>query len=209
LLGNPVRQDIINISDKKTEAAHYFGLDTNKKTIFLTGGSLGARTLNESVLNHLELFINKEVQIIWQCGKFYYEDIKKLFNEADYPSIRLMPFVSRVDLAYSMSDVIIARAGASTISELCLVKKPTVLVPSPNVTADHQTKNAMALVEKNATVLIKDSAAKDTLMPYVFSLLENNVKQQELSSNIAKLGLKDSAKEIAKEIISLININKK
>lgn len=204
LTGNPVRQDILMIEGKKEEAAAFFGLSAEKKTIFLTGGSLGARTLNESILAHLNEFKDQSVQLIWQCGKFYYNTIKQQFNEADYPNVKLMEFVSRVDLAYALADVIVARAGASTISELCLVKKPAILVPSPNVAEDHQTKNAMALVNKQAAVLVKDAVAKAELVPAAMHLINNEEEKQKLANNIAELGLKDSATVIANEILKLI-----
>ncbi|MCO4292429.1 undecaprenyldiphospho-muramoylpentapeptide beta-N-acetylglucosaminyltransferase [Solitalea sp. MAHUQ-68] len=204
LTGNPVRQDILEIDGKKEEATAFFGLSANKKTIFLTGGSLGARTLNESILNHLESFRDQEIQLIWQCGKFYYNTLKQQFNEAEFPNVKLMEFVSRVDLAYALADVIVARAGASTISELCLVKKPAVLVPSPNVAEDHQTKNAMALVNKQAAILVKDDVAKTELVPVALRLIGNEEKKAKLSQNIAALGLKNSADVIAKEILKLV-----
>ncbi|UKJ06848.1 undecaprenyldiphospho-muramoylpentapeptide beta-N-acetylglucosaminyltransferase [Solitalea lacus] len=204
LTGNPVRQDILDISGKKDEAANFFGLSRQKKTIFLTGGSLGARTLNESILTHLQEFKNQDVQLIWQCGKFYYNSIKQQFNEQEYPNVKLLEFVSRVDLAYALADVIIARAGASTISELCLVKKPSVLVPSPNVAEDHQTKNAMALVNRDAAVLVKDAEAKSSLVAIALGLLNDDAKKGKLSKNIADLGLQNSAQVIAKEILKLV-----
>ncbi|SMO78622.1 undecaprenyldiphospho-muramoylpentapeptide beta-N-acetylglucosaminyltransferase [Solitalea koreensis] len=204
LTGNPVRQDILEIGGKREEAFAHFNLSPEKKTIFLTGGSLGARTLNEGVLNHLEEFKDGNVQLIWQCGKFYYNSLKEKFNEQDYPNVKLLEFVSRVDLAYAAADVMIARAGASTISELCLVKKPAVLVPSPNVAEDHQTKNAMALVSKQAAILVKDEIAKSELIPVTLRLLNNEDKKQKLAENLGKLALLNSADVIAKEILKLV-----
>ena len=171
ITGNPVRSDIAFSqntegvsSPKKEEGLTYFNLDKNKKTIVIMGGSLGAKSLNIAIENNAQLIESKEdIQILWQCGRLYEEDFKN-GKSAQLPNVQMRPFIDRMDLAYAVADVIIARAGALTISELCLAGTPSVLVPSPNVAEDHQTKNAMALVEKNAAILVKDSEAKDKMI---------------------------------------------
>lgn len=203
LTGNPVREDILNFSNKREEALRFFGLEAGKRTIFLTGGSLGAGTLNKSVQNHLELLKKNDIQLIWQTGRFYYGNIIKEFRESEYPGIKVHEFVGRVDLAYAAADVIIARAGAGTISELCIAGRPAILVPSPNVAEDHQTKNAMALVKKQAALLIRDEIAPGELIPAAVHLLENGEKQELLGNNIRTMARPGAAREIAEEIIRI------
>lgn len=198
LTGNPVRQDIINLSALKDEAYKFYNLDPLKKTIVIVGGSLGARTLNESVLNSLDLFSKeKNIQVIWQTGSFYEKEMNKRMAHKSIPNLYKHTFLTRMDYIYSLADLVISRAGACSISELCLCSKPTILVPSPNVAEDHQTKNAMALSSKNAAVLIKDKNAVETLIPIAFSLVKEDVKLADLSRNINKLALIDSASNIA------------
>lgn len=200
-LGNPVREDILKIEGKKSDAAKFFGLDEHKKTILVVGGSLGARTINQSIVAKLDVFSKSDVQLIWQTGKSFYNEAilaAKAFN-----NIKVFDFISKMDYAYAMVDVVISRAGASTISELCIVMKPCILVPSPNVAEDHQTKNAMALVNVNAAMLIKDSEAKELLVSDAIALISNNDKLKILAENIGKLALPDSAMKIAEEVIKL------
>lgn len=204
LTGNPVRSELLKIQGLKEQAYQFFNLDPSKKTIFITGGSLGARTLNESVLNFIEEINTSEVQIIWQTGRFYYstivENASKKFNDR----VKIFEFISSMDMAYAVADIIIARAGAGTISELCLVGKPVILVPSPNVAEDHQTKNAMALVKNNAAVLVKDVNAVQELIPTALKLLQNNSQMMELSDAIKKIAMPNAAEIIADEVLKLV-----
>ena len=212
ITGNPVRSDIafsqntegVN-GNKKQEGLTYFNLDKNKKTIVIMGGSLGAKTLNIAMENNAQLIENKgDIQILWQCGRLYEEDFKN-GKAAQLPNVQMRPFIDRMDLAYAVADVIIARAGALTISELCLASTPSVLVPSPNVAEDHQTKNAMALVEKNAAILVKDSDAKDKMIQKALEIIDNESLMNSLSDNILKLGKPNAAKDIAAQIIKIAN----
>ena len=155
-------------------------LDSSKKTILIIGGSLGARTLNESVIPFISELQNQNIQLLWQCGSYYYDSLKEQIDKIDMHGINMLKFINRMDLAYALADVVISRAGAISVSELCLIQKPTILVPSPNVAEDHQTKNAMALVSKNAALLVKDSESKSKLIPTVIDLLDNENQQEEL-----------------------------
>ncbi len=202
--GNPVRSDILDLADKREEGLRYFGLEEGKKTIFAFGGSLGARTINEAFANSTDLLERDDVQVLWQMGKLY-EDTYKNSVTAQLPNVEARTFIDRMDLAYAMADVIIGRAGALTISELCIVGKAAILVPSPNVAEDHQTKNAMALVDKNAALLVKDAAAKTDLLPRALELLEADGAQTMLSQNIQQLAKPNAATEIAKAVIELAN----
>ncbi len=172
--GNPVRKQSVAIGGKREEAFTYFTLSPQKKTILVTGGSLGARTLNNSVLAGLVKITGDDVQLIWQTGKFYYKDMTEQLGDGYSPNIKVLEFLDRMDLAYAAADVIISRAGAGTIAELCIVKKPVILVPSPNVAEDHQTKNAMALVHENAAILVKDQEAADKLVDTALNLLKDD-----------------------------------
>jgi UDP-N-acetylglucosamine--N-acetylmuramyl-(pentapeptide) pyrophosphoryl-undecaprenol N-acetylglucosamine transferase len=203
LTGNPVRQDILGVQRKRDEAIQHFNLDPNRKTIFITGGSLGARTLNEAMISQAEML--QDYQAIWQCGRFYHEACKNS-DAANLPNIRLMPFVDRVDLAYAAADVVIARAGALTISELCLVGIPAVLVPSPNVAEDHQTKNALALSQIGAARLIRDGDALEKMIPEALLILENEAMAFSLGESIRQLGKPNAAMAIAKEAIATIKV---
>jgi len=200
--GNPVRQDLFNI-DKK-DAYQFFGFSPAKKTLLVVGGSLGARTINHSVINKLEQLSKSEIQVIWQTGKYYFEDAKKAASEYENPTLLVTDFVSRMDYAYSIADLVISRAGASSISELCLLSKPTILVPSPNVAEDHQSKNALALVKKDAALMIKDSEAEKLLIPKALELISNDEMLENLSMNIYKLAEMNSADRIVDEIAKLI-----
>ena len=201
--GNPIRKDSVNIAGKHMQALELFKLSPLKKTILVTGGSLGARTLNNSVLGGLDKIIAADVQLVWQTGKFYYKGIIEKLGENYHPNIRIMEFVNRMDLAYAAADVIISRAGAGTIAELCAVKKAVILVPSPNVAEDHQTKNALALLHDNAAVFIADRDAEAKLIDKALELLNDKHKQKILSDNIAKLALPDADDVIAKEVMKI------
>lgn len=205
LTGNPVRQDLLEGSDKREVAYSYFNLDPKKKTILVVGGSLGARTVNQSMIAGLSEIGNSDVQFIWQTGKYYYEDAKAELEKQDSGNIHLTAFISRMDLAYAVADVIISRAGASSISEFCLLGKPVILVPSPNVAEDHQTKNAMALVEKDAAIMIRDIEAKEKLVSAALALINDQVKIEQLGKNILTLAQHDSARRIAEEVLNLID----
>lgn len=204
LTGNPVRQDLFSIAPKTKEAYQFFNLDPAKKTILVVGGSLGARTVNQSIIAGLEKLAKTDVQIIWQTGKFYIEDARKAAEPFASAKLLVTDFVSRMDLAYSIADLVVSRAGASSISELCLLAKPVILIPSPNVAEDHQTQNALALVRKDAAIMIKDIDAKEQLVDKALELIENEVELKKLSSNILKMAENDSADRIAKEVIKLI-----
>lgn len=208
LTGNPVRQDILSLEGKRERGLELFGLDGKKKTILVIGGSLGARTINESIVACLEEFSKNDIQLVWQTGKGYFETAKQAVNKYEGKGIKAFDFIQKMDLAYAVADVVISRAGASSVSELCLVKKPTILIPSPNVAEDHQTKNAMALVTHNAAIIIKDSEAREKLKEQAVKLVKDEDACFKLSANIASLALPDSAIVIANEVISLIN-NKK
>lgn len=204
LTGNPVRQDLFkNLDQKRDEAIDYFGFEKNKKTIFVFGGSLGARTINNAMAANTELINNPDIQVLWQAGKLYIEEMSQSATAA-LNNVKVVQFIDRMDLAYAMSDIIIGRAGALTISELCLVGKPSILIPSPNVSEDHQTKNAMALVGKNAAVLVKDSDAKELIMKKALEVLNDEDLKKNLSENILKLKKENAAVEIANTVLSLI-----
>ncbi len=202
LTGNPVRQNLTQGS--REEAYTHFSLSPEKKTLLIIGGSLGARTINNSVKKHLQILAESDVQVIWQTGKFYIEDCKKEAEKIANPNLIITDFVSRMDLAYAVADLVISRAGASSISELCLLGKPSVLVPSPNVAEDHQTHNAMALVRKNAAVLVKDADAENDLIATALALLSDAEKLEELSANVQTLAERDSARRIADEVMKLV-----
>jgi len=201
--GNPIRKESVDITGKQMQALELLKLSAFKKTILVTGGSLGARTLNNSVLAGLDKIIAADVQLIWQTGKGYYKGIIEKLGEDYHPDIRIMEFVNRMDLAYAAADVILSRAGAGTIAELCVVKKPVILVPSPNVAEDHQTKNALALLHDNAAVFIADRDAENKLIDKALELLNDKAKQKILSTNIGKLALPDADEVIAKEVIKI------
>ena len=205
LTGNPVRTDIINVDKKRSEALNFFGFDPGKKILFAFGGSLGARTINESILNNLQDLITTEVQLIWQIGTFYFQEFRERLKSFNLQHIRYFEFLKEMDLAYAAADVVISRAGALSISEICLAGKPSIFVPSPNVAEDHQTKNAMALVNEKAALLVKDKDARTNLVPEALKLLFNENQQKVLSTNIRRLGKPHAAENIVREIISIIN----
>ena len=198
--GNPVRQDLIDIDSKRTDAIEYFNLDPNKKTLLVLGGSLGARRMNQLIEKELDKIISQNVQIIWQCGKLYYEDYKKYNTE----NVQVVSFIERMDFVYAAADIIISRAGASSVSELCIVGKPVLFIPSPNVAEDHQTKNAKAIVDKKGALLLKESDL-DSQFSLVFeALLKDEGKQKQLSEDIKQLAMPEATKQIADEIMKLI-----
>ena len=201
LTGNPVRQNLEGGSRK--EAAEYFGLDEKKKTLLIIGGSLGARTINESIIAHLNELKESNIQIIWQTGKTYHEQCKKALQVNPVENVFCTEFLSRMDLAYAIADLVVSRAGASSISELCLLGKPCILVPSPNVAEDHQTHNAMALVHKDAAILVRDIDAQNQLVENALRVIHNDDKLHRLSNNILTLAQRDSARRIAEEVIKL------
>jgi len=202
--GNPVRKDIIDLEPRKSAALSKYDFNNSTKTLLIIGGSLGARTINESVLGGIDKLIAAKVQVIWQTGKFYIDEIRKRVTGKDLSTIRISDFVKEMDLAYAAADVVVSRAGALSISELCLAKKPAILVPSPNVSEDHQTQNAMALVKQDAAVMIKDSEARERLINEALSLLNDTDCCAKLRTNIAVMGKPDAALNIVKEIEKLI-----
>lgn len=204
--GNPVRKDINQIEEKRERALSHFALSSNERTLLIIGGSLGARTINESILAGIDKLIDARVQVIWQTGKIYFEDIKRQLENKDLRRVRVFDFLKQMDLAYAAADVVIARAGALSISELCLAKKPSILVPSPNVAEDHQTKNAMALVSENAAALVKDVQAKEILVSEALKLVYDEGRCEKLSGQIAKLAKPNATSEIVDEIEKMIGI---
>ena len=203
LTGNPVREDLLDISQNRIEAMSFFNLNAEKKTLLILGGSLGARKINTLIDSSLDMLVSEGVQLIWQCGKFYYEE----YESRGKGAVQVHAFLNRMDLAYAAADIIISRAGALSVSELCLVGKPVIFIPSPNVAEDHQTKNAMAIAEKEAAVLLKESEA-DTKFEGVFTeVLHSEEKQITLSENIKKLARPNATREIVDEIENLIGRN--
>ncbi len=200
LTGNPVRQSLLNPVDRAL-ALNEFGLIEGKPVVLIVGGSLGARTLNESVLANLDLIAKSNVQVIWQTGRIYYREMMERLKDNHPECLKPVEFLSNMDLAYASADLIISRAGAGTISELCLLGKPSVLVPSPNVAEDHQTKNAMALVERNAAVLVKDADAKELLLSEAFALVRDRERLARLSANAMKLAMPDATAKIVDVIL--------
>ena len=205
LTGNPVRKDILDLDTKRLLALDHFCFSANEKTLLILGGSLGARTINESILNGLDKLIDGRVQVIWQTGKMYYESVKAQIENKDLRKVRVFDFLMQMDLAYAASDVVVSRAGALSISELCLAKRPAILVPSPNVAEDHQTKNAMALVNEEAAILIRDQEAQENLVKEALKLLYDEQRCDQLKQNIGRLGKPNAAVEIVEKIEKLIN----
>ncbi|MBL6445506.1 undecaprenyldiphospho-muramoylpentapeptide beta-N-acetylglucosaminyltransferase [Fulvivirga sp. 29W222] len=204
ITGNPVRKDIQHVEKKREQALKHYNLKSGKKTILVLGGSLGARTINNSIIKHLQQIIDVDVQLIWQTGKFYFEEMTSKAKELYLDNIRILEFIKEMDLAYAAADVVISRAGALSISELCLVGKPVIFVPSPNVAEDHQTKNAKALIEKNAAVLVKDVVAEGKLVDEVLVLLKDEKRQAELIQNIKQLAKPNATEDIVNELMTII-----
>lgn len=205
ITGNPVRKDITQSLPTKTEALKAFQLDETKTTILVIGGSLGARTINQAIEKNLENFVSNNFQLLWQTGKIYYDGILSRNPALDKTNVKIHQFIKEMNNAYAAADVIISRAGALSISELCIIGKPCILIPSPNVSEDHQTKNAMALVTKNAALMVKDSEAVEQLGRVVLDLLKNKDKQEQLSANIKSLAKSNAANEIVLEIGKCLN----
>jgi UDP-N-acetylglucosamine--N-acetylmuramyl-(pentapeptide) pyrophosphoryl-undecaprenol N-acetylglucosamine transferase len=204
MTGNPVRQNLLDTTISREEAVKRQGFDPAKKTILLVGGSLGARTINESVLQHLDLVTSSsDVQFIWQTGKYYSAEIAKRLEGKDIPNLKVTDFITDMGTAYKAADLVISRAGASSISEFCLIGKPVILVPSPNVAEDHQTKNALALSTKDAAIYVKDVEAPGMLLKLAIDTVKDDAKLQSLHENVLKLALPNSAEIIAKEVIKL------
>ena len=204
LTGNPVRQNLLNQQMSREDAIRSFNLDPTKKTVLIVGGSLGARTINNCVLNGLDQIRQSGVQFIWQTGKFYINEAKEKVGQAEnYPMLHTTDFITDMAAAYSAADLVISRAGAGSISEFCLLGKPVILVPSPNVAEDHQTKNALALVAKDAALYIKDAEASEKLLKTAIETVQQPETLKKLSTNIAKLAFKDSANTIAEEVRKL------
>ncbi len=203
LTGNPVRLEIANFKNNKVDALNCFKLDKQKPVALILGGSLGALTINKSIFNNIDTIIKNNIQLIWQTGKSFYEQVISKF--ANVENIRIFDFISNIELAYAAADVIISRAGAITISELCCIGKPVILIPSPNVAEDHQTKNALALVNKNAALMIKDYDAEKELVTTLISLLNNEELKNKLSKNISSLAKPNATELIVDEVIKLID----
>jgi UDP-N-acetylglucosamine--N-acetylmuramyl-(pentapeptide) pyrophosphoryl-undecaprenol N-acetylglucosamine transferase len=204
LTGNPVRKDIITVSSKTEKARNHFGFDASTKTLLIIGGSLGARTINESILKGIEKLVDANIQVIWQTGKGYYDQYKALLVKFDLRKIRVQDFVKEMDLAYAAADVVISRSGALAVSELCIARKPCILVPSPNVAEDHQSKNAKALVEKDAALMIADKDANEKLVDEALKLLFDEQRAKKLSENISRLAKPNATEDIVNEIEKLI-----
>jgi UDP-N-acetylglucosamine--N-acetylmuramyl-(pentapeptide) pyrophosphoryl-undecaprenol N-acetylglucosamine transferase len=200
LSGNPVRQDLLGIESKRVEAIQYFNLNESRKTLLVLGGSLGARRMNQLIEKELEKIVSQNVQIIWQCGKLYFEDYKK----HNASNVQVFAFIERMDLVYAASDIVISRAGASSVSELSIVGKPVIFIPSPNVAEDHQTKNAKSIVDKKGALLLKESELDSEFSLVFEALLKDQGKQNQLSENIKQLAMPEATKIIADEIVKLI-----
>jgi UDP-N-acetylglucosamine--N-acetylmuramyl-(pentapeptide) pyrophosphoryl-undecaprenol N-acetylglucosamine transferase len=203
--GNPIRKESVNIAGKHMQALELYKLSAFKKTILVIGGSLGARTLNNSILAGLHKLTAADVQVIWQTGTVYYKGIIDKLGENYNTDVRIVEFLNRMDLAYAAADIIISRAGAGTIAELCVIKKPVILVPSPNVAEDHQTKNALALLEENAAVFVADRDAEANLVTKALGLLNDNEAQKKLSDNIGKMAMPDADEVIAAEVMKMVS----
>ena len=207
--GNPVRSTITSVAINRDQAIRSFGLDPAKKTVLVIGGSLGARTLNQCIAAALNTFAQKDVQVIWQTGKTNYAEMELLLRQSGVAVIKAVEFIGSMDEAYAAGDVVVSRAGALAISELCVVGKPVILVPSPNVADDHQTKNALSLVERSAAQMVRDNEASKHLVPAILELLANEEQQRQLASNIRLMGRPHATVDIVNEIEKLIQPNTK
>ena len=204
ITGNPVRKDILTVGEKSDRAKIHFGFEDGRRTLLIIGGSLGARTVNESIVSGIEKLIDAEVQVIWQTGKTYHDVVMAQVSKYDKRRIRVLDFLKEMDLAYAAADVVISRSGALAVSELCIAHKPCILVPSPNVAEDHQTKNAMALVEKDAAVMVADRDARGKLVDEALKLLFDEQRANKLSENISRLAKPTATEDIVNEIEKLI-----
>jgi len=201
--GNPVRKDIVISYRKKEIGIEFFKLDPQKKTVLILGGSLGSKTINDSIEEGLEKLVSEGLQVLWQTGKNYYSVIKERFSLKEAINVKIFPFIAEMDLAYAVADIIISRAGALSVSEICIVAKPAIFIPSPNVAEDHQTKNAKALISQNAALLVTDVDAKSELINKILSLIKDENLQKQLADNIEKLARPDAAEQIVEEILLL------
>ncbi len=205
MTGNPVRKEVIQIEGKRIDAGKYFGLDPNKKTLFIVGGSLGALAVNKGIAKSLYKLIDEGFQVLWQTGEYYYRDAVKAAKIYTDKGVKVTTFIEKMDYAYALADLIISRAGAIAISEIANVAKPTIFVPLPTAAEDHQSKNAMALVEKDAALMVDNKDVMEELAPTVIKLFNDNKKQEELKTNLKKLAISDAAEKITDEILKLIN----
>jgi len=205
LTGNPVRQDLLSVTEKRAEALDYFKLDTTKKTLLVLGGSLGARRVNQLIAKEIDWLLEQGIQIIWQCGKLYFEEYKHFSDKKD---VQVLAFIDRMDLVYASADFVISRSGASSVSELAIVGKPVIFIPSPNVAEDHQTKNAQAIVDKHGAILLKEKELDEQFEIVFEALLNDKGKQENLSENIKMLALPNATQQIADEIIKLVESQK-
>ena len=203
ITGNPVRDDIINLKDKKEEALSHFNLQGNKKVVLILGGSLGAKSINEGVLSNIDSLNSDNLIVIWQVGSRYIDGINKSIDKDKYPNIISFAFIKRMDLAYAVADLIVSRAGALSISEIAIVGKPAILIPSPNVAEDHQTKNAMSLVNNASAIMVKDDDTKSKLIPQLLKLLSDKDLCDELKNNLLKMAKPNASKHIVDEVISI------
>ena len=204
LTGNPVRQDIKNLAAKRIRGIEHFGLDPNKKTVLVVGGSLGARSINHAIDAGVDEIAQNNIQLVWQTGNLYVDEAAKTVAKYEGQGIKTMSFISKMDYAYAVADVVVSRAGAMSVSELSIAKKPTIFIPLPSAAEDHQTKNAMALVNHNAALLVKDIHAKETLIATLIDLVKNEDEQQKIAGNVAKMAFTDAANIIAAEVIKLV-----
>ncbi len=204
LTGNPVRKDIYTIEEKKTEALQFFGLSPDKKIVLVIGGSLGARTINESIEKSLLDFESQKIQLLWQTGKAYYQHAQEVVEKYTDVGIKAFEFVARMDMAYAAADIVVSRAGAISLSELAVAGKAAILIPSPNVSEDHQTKNALTLVDNKAAIMVKDNESVEKLGKVIIDLLNNPTQQKLLKDNIKKLAMPNAAEKIAAEILNLV-----
>ena len=204
LTGNPVRSAISGVKSERLAGIKAFNLDPDRKTILVIGGSLGAKTLNESMMAHLDEIKQSGYQLLWQCGSYYYENLTKRLADTEAPKVHLLEFIKAMDLAYAAADLVISRAGALTISELCLVGKPVIFVPSPNVAEDHQTKNAEALVTQGAGMIVSDAEARTTLLSTAFEVLADSARAKLMADNISAMAKPNAAEDITNEVLSLV-----
>lgn len=202
--GNPVREDIKHIEGKKEEACKFFNLNPNKPILLIVGGSQGARSINRAIKSGLKQIQEAEIQLIWQTGKLFFSEAKEAIESLNVTSLHAFDFISKMDLAYAAADAVVSRAGASTVSELCIVKKPAILVPLPTAAEDHQTKNCIALVERKAALLVNDKEVATSLVKEALQLVANTELRKSLSENIAVMARPDAAQQIAKEVLCLV-----
>ncbi len=203
LTGNPVRQDLIAIDEKRVEGIAYFKLNPSKKTLLILGGSLGSKRINQLIAKELDFFLQQGIQVIWQCGKFYIEEYEH-FNQ--FENVQVVAFIDKMDMVYAAADIVISRAGASSVSELCIVGKPVIFIPSPNVAEDHQTKNAKAVVDKHGALLLKEKELDEKFESVFSNLIDNESEQARLSKNIKSLAKPNATKDIVEEIVKLVKV---